>query len=252
MRAIWCLYCLCFSVCLSQAQNPRFRMLVIAEYDKNHAPFVEQAKPWLNQLALDSGFSVDYIGDATTLGRAMLSKYQVVFQMNFPPYRWSDSAKVAFQQYIEDGRGGWVGLHHATLLGDFDGFKMWTWFSKFMGSIRFKDYIATFAKASVHVERVDHPVMRGIPHEFIIARDEWYTYDRSPRPNVTVLAHVDEPTYDPPSIKVMGDHPVVWTNERMRSRNVYIFMGHDPDLFQNSVYKALLTNALFWTSSIRK
>src|SRR4029079_3706134 len=27
----------------------------------------------------------------------------------------------AFMDYVEKGRGGWIDLHHATLLGDFDG-----------------------------------------------------------------------------------------------------------------------------------
>jgi len=28
----------------------------------------------------------------------------------------------------------------------------------------------------------------------------------------------------------MGDHPVIWTNDRMAAHNGYIFMGHGPDL----------------------
>jgi len=43
-------------------------------------------------------------------------------------------------------------LHHATLLGEFDGYPMWTWFSGFMGGIRFKNYIPDFAAARVKVE----------------------------------------------------------------------------------------------------
>ncbi len=249
MKKYLCISLLWLCTSVSVAQVPKFRMLVIAEHDKNHTPYVDRATEWLNHLALDSGFVVDYIQDATPVGEAFLEKYHVVFQMNFPPYMWSDSAKVAFQRYIETGKGGWVGVHHATLLGNFDGYPMWNWFSKFMGGIRFKDYIASFAKARVHVERTDHPIMRGLPSEFIIERDEWYTYDRSPRPNVTVLAHVDENTYSPPSTKMMGDHPVVWLNERMRARNVYIFMGHDPILFEDVNYTRLLTNALFWAAN---
>ena len=34
---------------------------------------------------------------------------------------------------------------------------------------------------------------------------EWYTYDKSPRPNVRVLASVDEATYTPASDIKMGD-----------------------------------------------
>lgn len=223
-------------------------MLVLAERDKNHTPYVEAAMVWLNQLAVENNFAVDYHEDPKAVNDEFLSNYQIIFQMNYPPYMWSDTAKAAFERYITEGKGGWVGVHHATLLGDFDGYKMWNWFSDFMGGIRFKNYIAAFASGTVKVEQKKHPVMKGIPNQFTIAKDEWYTYDKSPRLNVTVLASVDESTYQPKTDKVMGDHPVVWTNHKMKARNVYIFMGHDPVLFQDEAYKALLRNALMWAA----
>jgi type 1 glutamine amidotransferase len=73
--------------------------------------------------------------------------------------------------------------------------------------------------------------MQGLGSSFEIKDEEWYTYDKSPRPNVHVLASVDESTYSPDSTIKMGDHPVVWTNEHMKARNVYIFMGHRPEHF---------------------
>jgi type 1 glutamine amidotransferase len=125
---------------------------------------------------------------------------------------------------------------------------MWKWFSEFMGGIRFKNYIPGFAKATVRIELPSHPCMKNLPAEFPIHREEWYTYDKSPRANVKVLASVDESTYTPDSPTKMGDHPVVWTNEKVKARNVYIFMGHGPDLFENSFYTTLLSNAISWAS----
>ena len=46
----------------------------------------------------------------------------------------------------------------------------------------------------------------------------------------------------------MGDHPVVWTNEAMKARNLYIFMGHDKALFQNQAYTTLVRNAILWAA----
>ncbi|MEJ0033593.1 MAG: ThuA domain-containing protein [Bacteroidota bacterium] len=225
-----------------------FRMLVLAEHDKNHTPYVEAAKVWLDQLAKKEHFEVVYNENPKLVTDEFLAGYSVIFQMNYPPYMWSDTAKAAFEKYIEQGRGGWVGVHHATLLGEFDGYSMWNWFSDFMGGIRFKDYIAGFASGRVKVEAPKHPVMKGLPRRFTISKDEWYTYDKSPRRNVTVLASVDESTYKPETDKKMGDHPVVWTNAKMKAKNVYIFMGHDPILFQHVNYTTLLQNALLWAS----
>lgn len=51
---------------------------------------------------------------------------------------------------IDRDQGGWVGFHHAALLGDFDGWPMSPWFSNFMGGIRFTHYILpNFARATV-------------------------------------------------------------------------------------------------------
>lgn len=235
---------LVFLFAFSLAYSQHKRILVLAEHDKNHSPYVIAATKWLDSLAAANDLAVEY----SETPKSSLAGYDLIFQMNYPPYMWSDTAKAAFEKYIEEGRGGWVGVHHATLLGEFDGYAMWNWFSDFMGGIRFKDYIANFASGIVNVEKHKHPVMNGIPKKFTIAKDEWYTYDKSPRPNVTVLASVDESSYQPATDKKMGDHPVVWTNTKMKARNVYIFMGHDPVLFNDKVYKRLLTNALLWAA----
>ena len=91
--------------------------------------------------------------------------------------------------------------------------------------------------------------MKGIPASFQMEKEEWYTYNKSPRPNVRVIASVDESTYIPNSSIKMGDHPVVWTNEHFKARNIYIFMGHSPALFNNEVYKTLFRNAIFWAAA---
>lgn len=224
------------------------RILVLAEHDKNHIAYVLAGQPWLDSLVIAHNFGIDYFESAEILEADQLSQYSLIFQMNYPPYMWTDEVKAAFEKYITEGQGGWVGVHHATLLGEFDGYPMWQWFSDFMGGIRFKDYIAGFASATVNIEDTGHPVTSGLPKQFTIAKDEWYTYDKSPRSNVSVLANVDESTYKPRSEKTMGDHPVIWTNPKMKARNVYIFMGHDPVLFQDKNYKTLLKNALLWAA----
>lgn len=233
----------------SSAQTTsQFRVIALAEHAGIHRPFVDAAIPWLNKLAAEQHFDVDYIEDTEKIDDAFLAKYKVFIQLDYPPYRWTDTAKAAFVKYIEQGRGGWIGFHHATLLGEFDGFAIWPWFRDFMGGIRFKDYIATFVDGTVHVEDRTHPVFRGVPESFVIRKEEFYTWDQSPRPNVRVLASVDENSYQPASDKKMGDHPVIWSNERVKARNVYIFMGHRPEHFQNPAFTQIFRNAILWAA----
>ena len=232
----------------SPAANRTFRVLALAEAGGHHIAFTEAARPWLKKCGEKEGFEVDYINNTAPVTEALLAKYRVVLQLDFVPYGWKPEAMAAFKAYIEHGKGGWVGLHHATLLGEFDGYPIWPWFSEFMGKIRYKNYIPKFASGTVHVEDKSHPCMKGVPESFVILREEWYTWDRSPRQNVHVLANVDEATYSPETDIRMGDHPVIWSNDRVAARNVYIFMGHGPDLLANKAFTTILRNAVLWAA----
>jgi type 1 glutamine amidotransferase len=229
-------------------EAPRFRVVAIAEPGCIHAPFVEAAKAWLNQLATENNFTVDYIEDTEKINDEFLSHYQLFIQLNYPPYRWTPTAQAAFIKYIEEGRGGWIGFHHAGLLGEFDGYQMWPWFSQFMGGIRYTNYISTFVDGTVTVEDKSHPAMKGVSSPFKVLHEEFYTWDKSPRPNVRVLASVDENSYTPDTKIKMGDHPVIWTNEHYKARNIYIFMGHHADLFENPAFATIFKNAIFWAA----
>lgn len=236
------------SVALARQKQPRFHTIALYENGGHHIEYSNAARVWLDKLAADSNFSIDYINNTDKINEEFLSHYQLFIQLDYPPYGWKPDAAAAFTKYIEEGKGGWIGFHHATLLGEFDGYPMWDWFHNFMGGIRWKNYIATFVKAQVNVEDRNHPVMSGVPTTFPVKKEEFYTYDKSPRPSVHVLASVDENTYIPNSDIKMGDHPVIWTNEHVKARNVYIFMGHSPILFDDAVYKRIFTNAIFWAA----
>ena len=226
-----------------------YRVLVLAEPGQTiHQPFVNAALAWLEKQTRGEGFVVDYIRTTDPINDDYLASHRVFIQLNYPPYRWTPVAEAAFRKAMEQGTIGWVGFHHASLLGKFDGFEMSPFFHDFMGRIVFKGYIRDFATGTVRVEDESHPVLRGLPGRFPIENDEWYTYDRSPRPDVHVLANVDENSYQPPRDVKMGDHPVIWSNPRVKARNVYFQFGHKPDLLQNRYFTQLFLNAIRWTS----
>lgn len=231
----------------AQSSNRPFHVVALAEKGGIHQPFVEAAKRWLAEEGRKDRFTIEYIENTKPIDDALLAKCDLFLQLNYPPYNWTPVAQKAFVKYIEEGRGGWVGFHHATLLGEFDGFPIWPWFRDFMGGIRFTGYIATFATGTVHVEATEHPVMSGVPPTFRVENEEWYTWDRSPRSNVRVLATVDEASYTPDSkVKMGGDHPVIWSNEHVKARNVYFFMGHHAELFDNTAFTTMFHNAILW------
>ena len=223
------------------------KVLVLTERGGQHGGFTDAGLRWLAAEGAKRNFSITEINNARNITEAYLSQFSLVIQLDFPPYTWPKEAEDAFVKYIEEGRGGWIGFHHATLLGEFDGYPMWQWFSDFMGGVRFKNYIAPLANGTLIVEDKQHPVMKDVPASFVVPDDEWYTYDKSPRPNVHVLANVDESSYTPASDIKMGDHPVVWVNENKKARNVYFQIGHSSKLYETEGFTTMFRNAINWT-----
>ena len=217
------------------------KVLVLTERGGQHGGFTDAGLKWLAAEGAKGNFSITEINNARNITEAYLSQFSLVIQLDFPPYTWPKEAEDAFVKYIEEGRGGWIGFHHATLLGEFDGYPMWQWFSDFMGGVRFKNYIAPLADGTLIVEDEQHPVMKDVPASFVVP------YDKSPRPNVHVLANVDESSYTPASDIKMGDHPVVWVNENKKARNVYFQIGHSSKLYETEGFTTMFRNAIDWT-----
>jgi hypothetical protein len=237
-------------LCAARAQSPATtRVIVLAEPGQTlHQPFVDAAMAWLASNAAGERLVLDYIRTTDPIDETYLAAHQLFIQLNYPPYRWTPVAEAAFRKAMEHGTIGWIGFHHASLLGTFDGYEMSPFFHAFMGRIVFKSYIPDFATGTVRVEDAAHPVLNGLPASFPIENDEWYTYDRSPRPDVHVLANVDEETYVPARTVKMGDHPVIWSNPHYRARNVYFQFGHKAELLRSPYFQRLFLNAIRWAS----
>ncbi len=230
-------------------EKEKINILVLSERGGQHESFTAAALQWLGTEKDNLNISSLEINNTKPVTSEYLQQFQLILQLDFPPYSWTKEAETAFIRYIDEGLGGWVGFHHATLLGEFDGYPMWNWFSEFMGGIRFQNYIAQLADGTVRVEDSNHPVMKGVSSSFVLLGDEWYTFDKSPRQNVHVLANVDESSYQPQTDIKMGDHPVVWVNTKKKARNVYFLMGHSNKLFESEDFKTMFANAIGWAGS---
>jgi type 1 glutamine amidotransferase len=226
--------------------QPKFKAIVLTERGGYHESFVAAGLNWLEQYARQENFEYVVINKPDTITKEFLKDYKLFIQLNFPPYMWSDESKAAFEDYIDNGKGAWIGFHHASLLGEFDGYPMWPWFSDFLGGIRFKNYVAARADGEIHIEKKKHPVFAGLPSHFNLPGEEWYTFDKNPREKAEVLANVDENSYKPQTEIKMGDHPVIWCNPKKKARNIYFLFGHHGGLFDVKEFRQLLTNTMKW------
>lgn len=223
-------------------------ILLLTERDGQHGSFTDASIEWLSNKADEMHFNITEINSTDLINKEFLSNFNLIIQLDYPPYGWGKHAEDAFIDYIDNGKGSWIGFHHATLLGDFDGYDIWPWFYNFMGDIVFSNYIADLADGSVNVELKNHEIFNGVDSTFVIPKDEWYTYNISPRTssNIEVLATVDESSYNPISNIVMGDHPVIWSNKSKQSKNLYIQFGHSNLLYEQENFTKLFENAIRW------
>src|SRR6202000_1231354 len=104
-----------FATSFAQSKTPRFKVIALYENGGHHVEYSKAAKIWLDKLAIDSNFSIDYIQNTDKINEEFLSHYQLFIQLDYAPYAWKPAAGEAFQKYIAQGKGGRIGVHHAAL-----------------------------------------------------------------------------------------------------------------------------------------
>ena len=188
----------------------RFRALLIWDpsAEPAHVEFDKQALRFFHKLSYGEGFTYD-VRTEIPVSLDTLRQYKVVVMLNALPH--GDTARKAFQQYMEQG-GGWLGFHST---GYNDANTHWPWLNEFLGCGPFLANNWPPQSALVEVDSKQHPVTRTLPLQFVAPASEFYQFSPSPRANknIEVLVSISPRNY-PFGIKDIithGDFPIVWT-----------------------------------------
>lgn len=152
-----------------------------------------------------------------------------------------EEGQKAFEKFMKSGKG-FVGIHAAA---DFE--YNWAFYGNLVGA-----YFRTHPpaqKATVIFENYDHPAMKPFKGmKTYTTVDEWYSYKKSPRENVNVLARLDETSIRRQKDDTwrMGDHPLIWWTEKNNVRSFYTVFGHTHEAFQDKLIIEHMTNAINW------
>ena len=120
------------------SREPAVKVLVVASSDRDHEAMIAKAQPFLEALAAENHFALDFTRDAGQINEANLAQYQVFVQLHLAPFNMSASQQKALQKFIEEGHG-WIGIHAAGLTGKqflAPGTPYWQWFQDLMGGHR--------------------------------------------------------------------------------------------------------------------
>lgn len=187
------------------------------------------------------GFETTATTDPNIFTEEGLGNFDVIVFLNTTGDVLDDDQQVAMESFIESGNG-FVGIHSAT-----DTEYEWGWYEGLIGAY-FESHPAP-QFAVVEVTAVDHPVMARIPPSFS-RFDEWYNFQGVPAPGVTVLAALDESSYQGGT---MGDsHPITWAHEYSGGRSVYTGFGHTIESFSEAVVLDQLANAILWAAGLER
>lgn len=192
----------------------------------------------LMDLQATGGYVAEATEDPTEFSPDNLARFQVVVFLLTTGDVLDDVQQAAFEAWIGAG-GGYVGVHSAADT-EYD----WPFYGTLVGAY-FLSHPA-IQQASVDVEVADHPATVGLPSPWA-RTDEWYNFQTNPRPNVTVLATVDESTY---TGGTMGaDHPITWSHPTGGGgRAFYTAMGHTDESYCDPLFRHLLVGALRWVA----
>jgi uncharacterized protein len=209
---------------------------------------IDAATRALVDICAKRGWSSFVTDNAAVFNPSQLASFKVVVGNNISGNNLLPDQQAALIQYMENG-GGFVGVHGAG--GDLS--YKWRWYVETLIGAQFKGHplFPQFQQATIHVEDATHPATRHLGSTWV-RTDEWYSFERSSRDHVHVLASLDEHTYSPrigwKDISMGGDHPIIWTHCVGRGRAFYSALGHIPSSYSEPNYVQMLGGAISWAA----
>ena len=239
-------FLLLFIMC-GQKNKPEFdtpsRVLVFSKTAGFRHESISSGIKMLYQLSASQNWVLTATEDASMFNDQVLGDIDVVVFLNPSGNSLTEPQQSAFERFMKKGKG-MVGIHSAA---DFE--YEWPFYGQLLGAW-FKNHPPS-QQATVVFENFDHPAMK--PFEGMksyTTYDEWYTFKDNPRPNVNVLATLDEnsiKSHDNNDWR-MGDHPLIWWQETNGMRSFYTGFGHTHEAFQDQIIIDHIKNAINWAA----
>jgi type 1 glutamine amidotransferase len=189
----------------------------------------------ITELGTSHGFAVDATEDPSVFTDEGLRRYGAVVFMSTTGDVLDSLQQASFERFIQRG-GGFVGVHSATDT-EYD----WPWYGQLVGA-----YFKTHP-------RVQEAKVNVVDRKFIATKclpavwtrtDEWYDFRAPPAKDVTILATIDESSYQGGGMGAF--HPMSWYHKVGNGRAFYTELGHTNESFQDPLYRSHLTGGIIW------
>lgn len=201
---------------------------------------IEAGVKAITKLGDTHGYRVNHTEAPDEFTDEKLADYDAVIFMSTSGDVLDEAQQQAFKRYIQSG-GGFVGVHSASGT-EYD----WPWYGKLVGAY-FTQHPA-IQETDIHITKPDHVCVHDMPNPWTWT-DEWYNF-RDVQPGLTVLATVDETSYEGGD---MGEHhPLIWCQEYDGGRSFYTAIGHSPEAYEDPAFIGHLHNGILWAADRSK
>lgn len=237
--------------------------------DVERTKFLWRGEKWLEDYSMDDK---EYQSKPKAVAdpefKPDFSKYDVVISnFGFGAAPWPDSTKTAFVEFMKNG-GGFVSVHAAD-----NSFPAWREYNEMIGlggwggrNEKSGPYVYLDDKGKlirddskggggghgpqhefpIVVRDTDHPITKGLPSEFMHAKDELYERLRGPALNMNILATA----FAAPKYRGSGRHePTLMTIEFGKGRVFHSTLGHADYSLECVAMKTLLLRGTEWAAT---
>jgi type 1 glutamine amidotransferase len=192
-------------------------------------------------------------------------KYAAVIS-NYNGDNWPAETREALENYVESGKGGLVIIHAAN-----NSFPGWNEYNQMIGmgwrGSGFGDRLFLDEKGQevrvdkgkgtgsghgrrhafkVTIRDREHPIVQGMPAEWMHATDELYHGLRGPLDNLHLIATA----YSDPKSGGTGEHePMIWTVTYGKGRVFHTPMGHDLEAMRCLGFISVLQRGAEWAAT---
>ncbi|WP_339683402.1 ThuA domain-containing protein [Gimesia maris] len=197
--------------------------------------------------------------------RPDFGKYDVIVS-NYNGESWPEEVKQSFEKYVSEG-GSFVVVHAAD-----NAFPDWPAYNEMIAvggwggrdeksgpmlRLREGEWIedtsagrggthGTRIPVVVKVRQPEHPIVKGLPQEWMHPADEVYGKLRGPAKNVNILATA----YSEPEQRGTGEHePIMMTIDYGKGRVFHTTLGHDVTALQGTGFQVTLQRGTEWAAT---
>ena len=216
-----------------------FRVLVFTKTDGYRHESIGPGVRAIEELGRRHRFVVDATEDASAFRRGNLERYAAVVFLNTTGDVLDAEQEAALRSYIRSG-GGFVGIHAAS-----DTEHDWAWYGGLVGA-RFAGH-PPVQEAVVEVIDRGHPSTRHLSLRWP-RRDEWYDFSSVVPEGLSILATLDESSYEGGAMGPV--HPIVWCRTYEGGRSWYTGGGHTPESFTEPLFVEHLRGGIRWAANV--